>query len=122
MLPGVSIAMGGQDWIVPALTLGQLRRLMPKIKQLTHVGADMAPEQILIMTEVVAAALQRNYPDITEERVENELLDLGNAHEVVRAIMTGSGLKPRPETAAVATSSGDKFTGSSLPPADMPTP
>jgi hypothetical protein len=38
MIPGVVIEMGGRDWIVPPLTLGQLRRLMPKVRQLSAVG------------------------------------------------------------------------------------
>ena len=76
MLPGVTIAMGGRDWQVPPLTLGQLRRLMPKVRQLTEIGA----------------AMQRNYPEATAEMVEN-LLDLGNASAVLNAVLTGSGLK-----------------------------
>ena len=36
MIPGVTITMGGRDWLVPPLTLGQLRRLMPRVRQLTR--------------------------------------------------------------------------------------
>ena len=42
---------------------------------------------------IVAAALQRNYPEMTPDKVEN-LLDLGNASAVLNAVLTGSGLKP----------------------------
>jgi hypothetical protein len=38
MIPGVAVAMGGRDWLVPPLTLGELRRLMPKVRQLTEIG------------------------------------------------------------------------------------
>ena len=93
MIPGVAVAMGGQDWIVPPLTLGQLRRLMPKIRQLTEIGASMGEAQINVLIDIVAAALQRNYPEITPDKVEN-LLDLGNASAVLNAVLTGSGLKP----------------------------
>jgi hypothetical protein len=93
MIPGMAVAMGGQDWIVPPLTLGQLRRLMPKVRQLTEIGASMGETQIAVLVDIVAAALQRNYPDITPEKVEN-LLDLGNASVVLNAVLTGSGLKP----------------------------
>jgi len=92
MLPGVTIAMGGRDWLVPPLTLGQLRRLMPKVRQLTEIGASMGETQIGVLVEIVAAALQRNYPEATVEVVEN-LLDLGNASAVLNAVLTGSGLK-----------------------------
>jgi hypothetical protein len=92
MLPGVTIAMGGRDWLVPPLTLGQLRRLMPKVRRLTELGASMDETQISVLVEIVAAALQRNYPEATVDMVEN-LLDLGNASAVLNAVLTGSGLK-----------------------------
>src|SRR4029077_1944397 len=92
MLPGVTIAMGGRGWQVPPLTLGQLRRLMPKVRQLTEIGALMGETQITVLVEIVAAAMQRNYPEATVEMVEN-LLDLGNASAVLNAVLTGSGLK-----------------------------
>jgi len=94
MLPGVTIAMGGRDWLVPPLTLGQLRRLMPKLQQLTEIGASMGDTQISVLVDIVAAALQRNYPEATADMVEN-LLDLGNASAVLNAVLTGSGLKLR---------------------------
>src|SRR5260370_31279434 len=93
MIPGVAVPMGGQDWIVPPLTLGQLRELMPKVRQLTEIGASMGEAQINVLIDIVTAALQRNYPETTPENVEN-LLDLGNASAVLNAVLTGSGLKP----------------------------
>jgi len=92
MIPGVTIAMGGRDWLVPPLTLGQLRRLMPKVRQLTEIGVSMGEVQIGVLVEIVASALQRNYSDATADVVEN-LLDLGNASTVLNAVLTGSGLK-----------------------------
>ena len=120
MLPGVTITMGGRDWLVPPLTLGQLRRLMPKVRQLTEVGASMGETQISVLVEIVAAALQRNYPEVTADMVEN-LLDLGNASAVLNAVLTGSGLKLRDnrvgEVAAPGTVPG---AGSTIakPPSD----
>jgi hypothetical protein len=93
MIPGVTVAMGGLDWIVPPLTLGQLRRLMPKVRQLTEIGASMGEPQISVLVDIVTAALQRNYPEMTTDQVEN-FLDLGNASAVLNAVLTGSGLKP----------------------------
>jgi hypothetical protein len=105
MIPGVTIAMGGQDWLVPPLTLGQLRRLMPKVRQLTEIGASMGEAQIGVLVEIVATALQRNYPDATADVVEN-LLDLGNASVVLNAVLTGSGLKLRDSRLGEATAPG----------------
>jgi hypothetical protein len=109
MIPGVAVAMGGQDWIIPPLTLGQLRRLMPEVRQLSEIGASMGETQINVLIDIVTAALQRNYPETTPEKVEN-LLDLGNASAVLNAVLTGSGLKssgaPMGEASAPGTSPG----------------
>jgi hypothetical protein len=145
MIPGVTIAMGGRDWLVPPLTLGQLRRLMPKVRQLTEIGTSMGEAQIDVLVEIVATALQRNYPDATAEMVEN-LLDLANASAVLNAVLTGSGLKlgdrrlgeaaapgsspgagsmsagSRPDPVQGAWTAGDIFTASSPPPAATVTP
>ena len=138
MIPGVMVAMGGRDWTVPPLTLGQLRRLMPKVRQLTDIGAQMDETQIGVLVEIVAAALQRNYPDMMAETVEN-LLDLGNAGAVLHAVLTGSGLRPREQTPGEAAAPepspgadapipatstmmvGSASMGSSPPPAATPT-
>ena len=145
MIPGVTIAMGGRDWLVPPLTLGQLRRLMPKVRQLTEIGASMGETQIAVLVEIVATALQRNYPDATAEMVEN-LLDLGNASAVLNAVLTGSGLKLRdgrlgeapapgaspgarsmsaglrPDAVQAMQTAGEISTVFSPPPADTATP
>jgi hypothetical protein len=144
MIPGVTITMGGRDWLIPPLTLGQLRRLMPKVRQLTEIGASMGEAQIGVLVEIVAAAVQRNYPDATADMVEN-LLDLGNANAVLNAVLTGSGLKsrdnrvgeaaaPRPSLGADSATAGaspdsvqrvptagDIFMDSSPPPAAIAT-
>jgi hypothetical protein len=122
--------MGGENWFIPPLTLGQLRRLMPKVRQLTEIDATMGEPQIAVLVEIVAAALQRNYPEMTPETVE-DLLDLGNAGTVLNAVLTGSGLKRRSspgEAGAVATPdsspevAGNTSTDSSPPPAAIAIP
>jgi hypothetical protein len=119
-IPGVTIALGGRDWVVPPLTLGQLRRLMPQVRRLSSVGAAMGEEEIGIVLDVVATALARNYPEMTGEKAA-ELVDLGNVREVLTAILAGSGLRPpgnaAGEAGAVARPGGPKSTASSPPPA-----
>jgi hypothetical protein len=66
---------------------------MPQVRQLTEIGASMGEVQINVLIDIVTAALQRNYPETTPDKVEN-LLDLGNASAVLNAVLTGSGLKP----------------------------
>ncbi len=94
MLSGIVVKMGGREWTVPPLTLGQLRQLLPKVHQLSDASAEMDGTHIAILIEIVTAALQRNYPDITSDFVES-LVDLGNAGEVLNAVLRGSGLKQR---------------------------
>jgi hypothetical protein len=130
LIPGIAISMGGQQWTVPPLTLGQLRHLMPKVRQLADIDTQMGEVQIGVLVEIVAAALQRNYPELTSEAVEH-LLDLGNAGSVLNAVLTGSGLKPPGEeiapgpgpgaTLPASANAGSRFTASSLPPADTAT-
>lgn len=135
MIPGVAITMGGREWVVPPLTLGQLRRLLPKVRQLSEIGTQMGETQIGVLVEIVAAALQRNYPEIAAEAVES-LLDLGNATMVLNAVLMGSGLTPtasppgeaaapgRMPGACGATSEtiGGTSMGSSRQPADTAIP
>jgi hypothetical protein len=113
--------MGGQDWLVPPLTLGQLRRLMPKVRQLTEIGTSMGETQISVLVEIVTAALQRNYPEATADMVEN-LLDLGNASAVLNAVLTGSGLKLRDDRLGEASAPGARPGAGSktaAPPSDL---
>jgi hypothetical protein len=105
VIAGVAVMMGGREWTVPPLTLGQLRGLMPKVRQLSEIGAQMGETQIGVLVEIVATALQRNYPDVTLETVEN-LLDLGNAGPVLNAVLTGSGLKSRARSPGEALAPG----------------
>src|SRR5271170_5257718 len=65
----------------------------------------MTPIREVGLVEIVAAALQRNYPDISVDIVEN-LLDLGNAGAVLNAVLTGSGLRPRERSPGEAPAPG----------------
>jgi hypothetical protein len=140
IIPGTTIDMGGREWIVPPLTLGQLRRLLPQVQQLTEIGAAMDEAQIGVIVEIITAAVQRNYPDVAPAEVE-DLIDLGNAGTVLNAVLTGSGLQPAMgEAAAPATApaggsppgpgpgaeaqsrDGRGSTASSPPPADTAIP
>ncbi len=111
MIPGVTIQMGGQDWLVPSLTLGQLRRLDAAIKALTSGDSEKV---LSAVCTIVAAALSRNYPDMSEQRVE-DLIDLENRDRVVAAVLGNSGLKPG-EAAAVTGLNGAPSMASSPPP------
>ncbi len=118
MIPGAPMQIGDREFVVPPLTLGQLRRLMPKVKQLTNIGAEMSEAHIGDLVEIVTAAVQRNYPEVTAEVMEN-LLDLGNAGNVLTEVLTAAGLKLRGEATA-AMSTGPISTAFVPPPPDTP--
>lgn len=103
LIDGVTIRMGGRDWIVPPLTLGQMKRLLPRLRSLRDGLVDADADDIDTVVDLVAAALQRNYPEMTPARVE-DLVDMGNSRNVMNAILTGSGLRSAGEGAAEATS------------------
>jgi hypothetical protein len=117
MLLGATIALAGRDYVVPPLTLGQLRRLAADIGCIGEHGGLLDSEAIGAVVRIVTAALQRNYPELDERAVE-EMLDLGNAGEVLSAVLAGSGLRrgAGPGEAAAAAGDGTRSTASSPPP------
>lgn len=92
-IAGAPVSMGGEDWIVPALSFRQLRELKEPLGRLAS-GIDLNVSQDDVVV-VVHAALSRNYPDLTCERVESELLDLSNMKEAIEAVMGQSGMVKR---------------------------
>jgi hypothetical protein len=116
MLPGVTVSMGGRDWIIPPLTLGALRRLGPHFDVLKVDRLVFDSEVVDALVAIATVAMRRNYPDLSEDVVA-DMLDLGNAGEVAMAIMTGSGLR-RNSLGEVRAAPGDgtNSTASSPPP------
>lgn len=90
---GIPVQIGGTEFVVPPLTLGQLRRLRPALDAVSAiVSGDLTNEQIDQVAEVVHAALSRNHPEISKESLL-DLLDLGNMGVIFQAVMGVSGLK-----------------------------
>lgn len=95
MIDGITMKLAGEEYIVPPLTFRQLKAHYPLIEELNK--PDTAPitkmESIVKLTH---AALSRNYPDLTIERVE-ELIDMGNLKAVSEAVLGSSGFTARGE-------------------------
>jgi hypothetical protein len=89
---GVKLTLGQQDYIVPALTIKQMRALAPDLAALKGIGGDPAPEEIDSMLHIVQTAISRNYPDITVEQLE-DVIDLNSLGIVMKAITGQSGLE-----------------------------
>ena len=117
-LPGVVVKMGTRDWVIPPLTLGQLRRLAPDLGRMTSLSAPATfdAETVAAIVRIVGTALRRNHPEVTDEALE-EILDLGNVSDVLSAVLAGSGLRrATPGEEQAARGNGASSTASSPPP------
>ncbi len=90
LIDGAKVRMGGKEWIVPALSFRQLKKLLPKINML-NIG-ELTVETMDSITEVVHAAISRNYPELSVDDVA-DMLDVRAAPAVFMAIMGESGLE-----------------------------
>ena len=89
---GVVVKMAGEDYVIPPLSFKQLKMLQDDMKQLNTATAASSSDQQGVVLRIVLAALQRNYPDMTLEKLE-DILDLGNIHEITQAIIGVNQLK-----------------------------
>lgn len=83
-IKGTEVEMGGETFVVPPLNLASLEQLEDRLAAFT--GDVFKAEQRAIAIDATLAALRRNYPDMTRERLA-ELLDVGNMARVVAAVM-----------------------------------
>ncbi len=99
MIEGTKIKLGEKEYIVPALSFGQLKRLAPDLAKLAEFklkDAEMPGSDTLgAVVNLIHTAIKRNYPEATVEDVEDGL-DMRNMKEVVLAIMGQSGLTQQP--------------------------
>lgn len=87
LIEGVAVKLGGREYIVPALSLGFIRRnwdLLNSIDELTGI------EAIEAVTVIAHAALSRNYPELKRDAVE-EMLDARSIPLLMAAIKEASG-------------------------------
>jgi len=96
---GVPMTIGGRDFMVPALSLKQVRALRQEIESLTAIppGGAITDKQIETTVSLVHAALSRNYPALTLDQVF-EMIDLRNMGSFINAI-TGATLVAAKEPA-----------------------
>ncbi len=123
MIKGIIIEMGGKEWTVPPLTIGQLRELAPELARfkldtlfLTEEGVNV--EAVDAIIKIAHAALQRNYPDLSEDALV-DLIDLGVMGEVAQAVFTGTGLKRSIGVGEANAASGGPSSTASSPPASV---
>ncbi|MDO5058584.1 MAG: hypothetical protein Q4D82_01420 [Neisseria sp.] len=94
---GVKVELGGEIYVVPPLTLGALEQLQDDIAKMN--GNTAFNEQVNVISKVGLAALQRNYPEMTREKLL-EIVDVSNMNELFEAVMDVSGLKRKAQEEA----------------------
>lgn len=130
LIPGVLVEVGGTKLIVPPLNLRAVREFLPKLAEArSSEGEGRLGAALDITQSMLLAALQRNYPnidmDFIEENFDLALLD----NELLPKILRMSGIRtkdvgedgpaqPRP---TITSNSGTTSTPSSSSPQDGPT-
>lgn len=90
---GTPFKIGDEEYLVPALSLGQLRSgLLEKLKLHDELVAEgKIFETMTLRGEVILAALRRNYPDFPEEKLFS-FLDMANTSPMWLTVLGASGL------------------------------
>ena len=71
MIPGTTVAIGGEDFIVPPLSIARLREFLPRVRELSGLDpTQVGDAQLDALVALITAALQRNYPEKTATWVE----------------------------------------------------
>lgn len=107
---GLERTLGGKSYVIPPLSLGQVRRFQGKLQEWSGAVDDKSIE---VCVEVIHAAMSRNYPDLTLEAVA-DLIDLGNMVEMMQAVMDVSGLVRKAEEEKKALAGISTGTSSSV--------
>ncbi len=97
LIDGTTIKLGGKTYVIPPLNFARLKKLREELSILSAAntsGIGMSPELLDASITVILSALNRNYPDMTRDEVE-ELIDLRNMQEIMAAITGQSGLERR---------------------------
>jgi hypothetical protein len=88
---------GAREMVVPPLDVRTIRRFtkngkMDKVMEIASLGGLPTDEHWGALVELLHAAMQVNYPEITEEEVEG-LVDFSNLSEVLDALFFASGFR-----------------------------
>ena len=86
MLEGTKINLGGREFIAPPLPLKVFRVHPEWFAMLAKIDGLPTPESVEVMTKIVLAALNRNYPELTEDDL-GDLLDIVNLPKIMQIVM-----------------------------------
>lgn len=93
MFPGKKIVLGDKEFVLPALSLKQLRNgVLDKLREHDELITNgKAYEGMILRSDIITTALQRNYPDIDEDFVSDNL-DLSTVNDVWLTVLGVSSL------------------------------
>lgn len=89
---GEWVRLGLDEYQIPPLGFRALQERAADIQALSSIGAAPTMEQMSVVGRIVHAAMQRNYPAITEDEVL-DMLDVGNFQRVLGAVLGMSGFQ-----------------------------
>jgi hypothetical protein len=99
---GKPVTLGGREYIIPSLSVNQAQELWPDLMAAERdVTVENLPQKWAQMLPIVAAAIKRNYPEMTVEEI-GDLVGLDQLPEVVLIVVGQSGLRAAPGGAAPA--------------------
>jgi hypothetical protein len=112
-----TITLGGRDFEIRALKLGQLRYLLDALDEMTGKSAGALIEAA---AKVVTAGLAPAHPDLTADTVLDLEATVDELNGAVAAILRTAGLTPAGEARPVA--SLPEVPGPSSAPSTEPSP
>ena len=101
MFAGTKVMIGEKEYIIPPISLGQLRNgtlpLLQKHDELVAEGRTF--EAMEVRGQVLLSAIRRNYPDFPETELF-DYLDMSNVGPLWLTILGASGFTPGEAQAA----------------------
>lgn len=112
LFAGMKVVIGEEEFIVPPLSLGDLRSgVLVQLKEHDELVANGNPfEAMQLRGEIILVALKRNYPDFPEQKLW-DWLDVSNIRDLWMAVLGNSGFTPGEAQAATT----EKINGISSP-------
>ena len=93
LFEGHEISLGGEVYIVPAVSARYLKKYLPKLQDLKTLGNE---EAMLLMYELIVVAFKRNYPAMEEDAIL-DLIDNRNVARIFGVVMNAAGLEQTQE-------------------------
>lgn len=87
MVEGTKVVIGEKELIIPRMNLKSQRKLGNHLSVVTEVTGIPTAEQLESVFEVICAAIQRNYPEIGRDWIE-ENVEFDDLASIVAAALT----------------------------------